>query len=234
MLDCNTLTINALKGIGIESEWDPNDGQLSNAALVDLNTVIVECNLQDLLIECRKEHFVTGGSTITIGEDSSYTINSVAPTTIKSVGRKVGNRYMRLINTDKATIYGKNRMSLATLYNYTVDFDEETGKMKGEILLDTKMPNQYIVIFNKPIKLVRMSDEIPLSDTSTNLLEEGLKAKLARRFKLPDVRDFENDYTDYQELVRQNIANNRSLIQTTELDGSYLDPYYNLIGGVGF
>jgi hypothetical protein len=78
-----------------------------------------------------------------------------------------------------------------------------------------------------------MSDEIPLSDTSTNLLEEGLKFKLARRFKMPDVQDFENDYYEYQNLVRQNIANNRSLIMTP-VDGSYLDPYYNMIGGVGF
>jgi hypothetical protein len=50
---------------------------------------------------------------------------------------------------------------------------------------------------------------------------------------MPDVQDFENDYYEYQNLVRQNIANNRSLIMTP-VDGSYLDPYYNMIGGVGF
>lgn len=233
MITVNGLTLNAMKAIGLESEYDPQDGQLSNAALADLNSVIIECNLQDLLIECRKEHFVSGTDKITIGEDPSYSIQSTVPPTLKNVARKIGNRFMKLINTDKATIYSKNRMSLATMYTYGTEYDEETQKMCGTILLDTNRQNQYLVVFNKPINLVKMSDEIPLSDTSTNLLEEGLKFKLARRFKMPDVQDFENDYYEYQNLVRQNIANNRSLIMTP-VDGSYLDPYYNMIGGVGF
>lgn len=235
MITVNGLLIAALKAIGVESEWDPNDGQTTNAALADINSLITELNLEDLLIENRKEEFVSGADKITIGDGEQFTINTkFIPSTIKSVSRKIGNRYMKLINTDKQTIFSTNRKSLSTLYNYNIAYDEEARTMVGTIFMDSDLPREYLVIYNKPIPLVTMADEIPLSDMSTNLLEEGLKFKLARRYKLPDVNDFESDFNDYKNLVRQNIANNRSLIMDNLIDSSYLDPYYNLIGGVGF
>ena len=80
----------------------------------------------------------------------------------------------------------------------------------------------------------KIDDEIWLSDMTVNLLEEGLKFKLARRFKLPDADVFEEEFNQYKELVKSNIQSNRPMTYGTGLAGSYLDVYYDFLGGVGF
>ena len=102
--------------------------------------------------------------------------------------------------------------------------------MYGEIFTDGGMTSDFLVIYNKGFPQYKGDDEIWFSEMSINLLEEGLKCKLAQRFKLPDAQMFEESFKEYKHLVQE--ANGMNNPSTYYLGGgSYLDGYYNLLGG---
>lgn len=235
MITTNALIINALKGVGIEGEWEDRLGQYQVAGLAELNNLCVELNLQDLISETRLEKVCNACGSITIGPSASYSIfEQYTPDSIKVVARKSGNRFMKLIKTNKGTIYSRTRMSLPTLCTYNQEWDDENKCMKGVIFTDGGVPCEFLVVYNKKLPHYKIDDEICLSDMTINLLEEGLKYKLAKRFKLPDVADYEADFNEYKSLVETNINSNRPMTYGDYIDGSYLDVYYDLMGGVGF
>jgi len=237
IITVNGLVISVLKAIGVCGEGEEPDGYYTNAALHELNSLVTELNLEDFISECRVERFVNCGSSgkITIGPDSSYDIQEdLVPDFVKVVGRKVGHRYLKLIKCDKATIYAKNRTSLPTLMTYSQEYDAEHRCMKGTIMTDGGTGCQLLVLYNKKLPEYGFDDELQLSDMTINLIEEGLKAKLAKRFKMPDAPIFEEDYVEYKRLVQTANGQNNPMTYNDLIGGSYLDNYYDLLGGVGF
>jgi len=234
IITVNGLVISVLKAIGIEGEGESPDGYYTNAALHELNSLITELNLEDFISEMRVEKFTHCGSTgiITIGPDSSYNIQEeLVPDFIKSVGRKVGNRYLKLIKCDKPTIYAKNRVSLPCLMTYSQEYDPDHRCMKGVIMTDGGTACDLLVIYNKKLPEYGFDDELCLSDMTINLIEEGLKAKLAKRFKMPDAPVFEEDFNEYKRLVQTANGQNNPMTYNDLIGGSYLDTYYDLLGG---
>lgn len=235
MKSVNVLIYDALKSIGVEGEWEDIIGQYQTAGLSELNNLTTELNCQDLIAEQRIEKFCNCNGIITIGPSDTYNIKEdIVPNTIVHVGRKLGNRYVRLIKTNKATIYSRTRASLPVLMTYNIEYDEVNKCPKGVIFTDGRTPCECLVVYNRAIPQYKIDDEIWFSDMTVNLLEEGLKYKLARRFKMPDADIFEEDFETYKNLVKSNIDSNRPLTYSDSLAGSYLDSYYDCLGGVGF
>lgn len=236
MITVSTLIFNALKAIGIEGEIgdNPHDGYYYNAGESELNSLINELNIQDYLAEARKEKIVRASSKIKIGPDPSYDIvEEFAPVNIKSLSRRCGISYYKLIKCNKAEIYSHTRTGLANLFTYNIEHDEDKHCMYGEIFTDGGMDSDFLVIYNKGFPRYKGDDEIWFSDMSINLLEEGLKYKLAVRFKMPDAPIFEQSYKEYKHLVQEaNGMNNPSTFNLYE--DNYLAGYYNLIGGTGW
>lgn len=211
----------------------PPDGYYQNAALHELNSLCKELNLEDYISECRKEKFVTTTGTVTIGNSDNFDIKEeLVPDAIKVVARKVGNRYLKLIKCDKATIYARNRVSLPTLCTYGQEFDETEHCMKGVIFTDGGTSATLLVIYNKKLPEYTIDDELWLSDMTVNLIEEGLKYKLAVRFKMPDAPIFEDGFNDYKRLVQNVNGQNNPMTYENLVGGSYLDNYYDALGGV--
>mgnify|MGYP003390647623 FL=1 len=235
MISVNGLIINALKSIGAIGEEEVPGGYYQNAALHELNSLCTELNLEDYISECRKEKFVTTTGTVTIGNSDNFDIKEeLVPDSIKVVARKVGNRYLRLIKCDKATIYARNRASLPTLYTYGQEYDENEHCMRGVIFTDGGTSATLLVIYNKKLPEYTIDDELWLSDMTVNLIEEGLKYRLAVRFKMPDAPIFEDGFNDYKRLVQNVNGQNNPMTYENLVGGSYLDNYYDCLGGVGF
>ena len=236
MITANVLILNALKAIGIECEIgdQPDDGYYFNAGLTELNSLITELNIQDYLAEARKEKLVRAGGKIRIGNSDDYEIKEKEPpVNIKALARKSGLSYYKLIKCDKARIYNQTRTGLANLFTYNIEHDEDRHCMYGEIFTDGGMTSDFLVIYNKGFPQYKGDDEIWFSEMSINLLEEGLKYKLAQRFKMPDAQVFEQSFKEYKHLVQE--ANGMNNPSTYDLgDGNYLAGYYNLIGGNGW
>lgn len=237
MITADVLILNALKAIGIECEIgdQPDDGYYFNAGLTELNSLITELNIQDYLAEARKEKLVRAGGKIRIGNSDDYEIKeNEPPVNIKALSRKSGLSYYKLIKCDKARIYNQTRTGLANLFTYNIEHDEERHCMYGEIFTDGGMTSDFLVIYNKGFPHIKKGDEeIWFSEMSINLIEEGLKYRLAQRFKMPDAPVFEQSFKDYKHLVQE--ANGMNNPSTYDLgDGNYLAGYYNLIGGNGW
>jgi hypothetical protein len=184
------------------------------------------------LAEARKEKLVRAGGKIRIGNSDDYEIKEKEPpVNIKALSRKSGLSYYKLIKCDKARIYNQTRTGLANLFTYNIEHDEDRHCMYGEIFTDGGMTSDFLVIYNKGFPHIKKGDEeIWFSEMSINLIEEGLKYRLAQRFKMPDAQVFEQSFKDYKHLVQE--ANGMNNPSTYDLgDGNYLAGYYNLLGG---
>lgn len=234
MITVNGLIINALKAVGIDAEVGTDvDRMYTNAALAELNSLVTQLNLDDFIFERRKEIIVSGKTNkITIGPDPSYDIvEDCIPVNIKALSRKVGLRYTRLVKADKARIYSSSRTGLAYLYTYNVLPDKERRCMYGEIFTNGGQPSEYLVIYNKSIPTYTFDGELWFSDMTVNLIEEGLKYRLAVRYKMPDAPVFEEEFNEYKRLVREANGQNNPMTYDSLCDESYLEGYYSVLGG---
>lgn len=236
MKTVNGLVIDALNAVGIwtDTDQDPTS-DYTNAALSDLNSLIDELNMQDYIQESLTVKTCTASQKFTIGPNPSCDIvEENIPNSLKSVARKVGNHYYKLIPVDSAAIYASNRLGLANLFTYNVKANKEDRYMFGEVTMDGDTPSEFMVIYNKVYPKYGMDSEIWFTDATINLLEEGLKYKLALRYKLPDVEIFKKEYEDYKHLVEENIGQNNPMTYASIGQSNYLAGYYNTIYGNGF
>ena len=236
MKSVNGIVIDALNAIGIwtDTDQDPTS-DYTNAALSDLNSLIDELNQQDYIQESMVIKTCTACDKFTIGPDPSCTIQEEnIPNSLKSVARKVGNHYYKLIPVDVQAIYASHRKGLPNLFTYGVKANTEDRYMYGEVLLDGSQPCEFMTVYNKVYPKYTMADEVWFTDATINLLEEGLKYKLALRYKLPDVEIFKKEYEDYKHLVEENIGQNNPMTYASIGQSNYLAGYYNTIYGNGF
>jgi hypothetical protein len=80
----------------------------------------------------------------------------------------------------------------------------------------------------------KLGDTIYLSSLYYNLVLYATEQKLIEKYKLYSYRDgVDLELTKAQKAVDTNTANNRPDSNDSYEVGSYLDPYYNMMGGVG-
>lgn len=124
MIAINELIQQAFTRTGLVGEGQAANGTKATSALNELNDLIQVLNQQEYISDNLKCFDVRGNSTITIGDSPDFDIQiKSVPSHIKSVARKIGDRFVGLISTGLETINAQGKNHLATMFTYNVDFD---------------------------------------------------------------------------------------------------------------
>lgn len=126
MITVNELIHQAYTRIGVVGEGMTPNGTRAKSALHELNVLIQELNQQEYISDNLKIFDVSKSSKITIGPSIDFDIQvDRAPTHIKSVSRKIGDRYVNLVPSNIEAINASCSKHLATQFTYMVDWDSE-------------------------------------------------------------------------------------------------------------
>ena len=113
-------------------------------------------------------------------------------------------------------------------------YDFEYGVMKGTITLDSTIGSEYKICFIDDIDEIDLSSTLNLQDMYKSLLLTGLAYRLAIRYKLNEwVSVFKEDFEEQKSLIKRVNSSNRPIVWSN-MEGSFLEDYYNGINGVGW
>ena len=106
--------------------------------------------------------------------------------------------------------------------------------MKGLIILDSTIDSEYKICFIDDIDEIDLSSTLNLQDMYKSLLLTGLTYRLAIRYKLNDwVSVFKEDFEEQKSLIKRINSSNRPIVWSN-MEGSFLEDYYNGMNGVGW
>ena len=119
--------------------------------------------------------------------------------------------------------------------------------MKGSIVLDSTISSEYKICFIDDIDEIDLSSTLNLQDMYKSLLLTGLTYRLAIRYKLNDwISVFKEDLLLRRSyflvfrfllfelsLIKRVNSSNRPIVWSN-MEGSFLENYYNGINGVGW
>jgi hypothetical protein len=130
-----------------------------------------------------------------------------------------------------------NTYSYPYLYCYGVDSEiapSGNERQVGIVYLNGTYPSELRMYVNSQLPHYKLGDTIYLSSLYYNLVLYSTEQKLIEKYKLYSYRDgVDLELTKAQKAVDTNTANNRPDSNDSYEVGSYLDPYYNMMGGVG-
>lgn len=209
---------------------------LLNRAIADLNS---DCFIS---LSVKKHDLNAAGSVyfrkLEEGEDAPNTINQLPPDSIQGVSRQVGIRWLRLQPSNPQAMDRVITYSYPQLWAYEVDSEvAPSGKtrMVGKVLLNGTCPTPLRIYENSVLPQYKLGDTIYLSDLYHNLILYALELKMVNKYKLESYRAATNvELGKAMKSIDNNTANNRPLTNELGVGGSYMDGYYNLLGGVGF
>ena len=126
MLSVNELIQNAYTRIGLVGDGQSVNGTKAKTALLELNDLIRTLNLQEYISDNIKYADVTANGKITVANSvyADVFANSV-PSKIKSVARKVGDRFIPLCTANMEVIGLRGNHGNATVFTYNVDYDKD-------------------------------------------------------------------------------------------------------------
>lgn len=140
MFSVNDLIQNAYTRTGLVGDGQSVNGIRAKTALLELNDLIRTLNLQEYLADNIKIVEVNAASKITISKSiySDIVVDEI-PSHIKSVARKVGNRFIPLHTSNLEVIGMDSGASLARQFTYNVNFDKslEVPTIREDVLLVT-------------------------------------------------------------------------------------------------
>lgn len=163
------------------------------------------------------------------------------PDRVVAVARKLGNRYICLYPADKARLDVFTKQSLSTLYTCNTEtkelniLDVEYHIPTFTIELNSTRSSEYRVTYLQEIPEIDIEDTLYYSSRYESALEDGLCCKLCIRYKLMDVLPiFEQEFEKSVALIKRTNEANRPMTYDFVGGGSYMDSYFNGLGGVGF
>ena len=148
------------------------------------------------------------------------------------------------MNIDKAYICQQVGQNAFSWFHYSYSdldwwrnsnlYDIEYGVMKGSIVLDSTISSEYKICFIDDIDEIDLSSTLNLQDMYKSLLLTGLTYRLAIRYKLNDwISVFKEDFEEQKSLIKRVNSSNRPIVWSN-MEGSFLENYYNGINGVGW
>ena len=148
------------------------------------------------------------------------------------------------MNIDKAYICQQVGQNAFSWFHYSYSdldwwrkshlYDFEYGVMKGSIVLDSTISSEYKICFIDDIDEIDLSSTLNLQDMYKSLLLTGLTYRLAIRYKLNDwISVFKEDFEEQKSLIKRVNSSNRPIVWSN-MEGSFLENYYNGINGVGW
>lgn len=323
MISVNELIQNAFTRTGLVGDGQAVNGTRATTGLLELNDLIRTLNLQEYIADNIKTVDVNAVNKITISKSvlSDITVDNV-PSHIKSVARKIGDRFVPLITSNLETINAHGSRGYAAQFTYNVAYNPKLqvpvikddvilvtsnkdlpnydaresnppqtkayiakdgdfsllnenasvywwaavsgdehgtiygwmssssahtldakihliceiqyGEMEGIITLDASHSNTYRIMFIDEIPEYKLDDKILLQPMYNGLLLAGLSYKLAIRYKVQDwVGTFKDEFDNQKSLIKRANSTNRNMVYS-DMEGSYIDNYYNGIHGFGW
>ncbi|WP_088659870.1 hypothetical protein [Fibrobacter sp. UWB2] len=131
MISVNDLIQNAFSRCGLVGDGQAVNGTKAKTGENELKDLISVLNTQEYIADNYRMFDVGGKNEITIGDSIDFDIQiKNPPSTIKSIGRKQGDRFVQLLKTNVESIFSRSRNHLSTQYTYNVYFDEKALKSK--------------------------------------------------------------------------------------------------------
>jgi hypothetical protein len=239
----NDLLQTACEDLMLTDDGTPISGELASKAESCLNRAITSLNSDGYMSLTQNIYDRVAAGNILFkkleeGEQpSANIINVEPPDSVDGVSRKIGNRWMKLRPMNKQFMDRTNTYSYPYLYCYGVDSEiapSGNERQVGIVYLNGTYPSELRMYVNSQLPHYKLGDTIYLSSLYYNLVLYATEQKLIEKYKLYSYRDgVDLELTKAQKAVDTNTANNRPDSNDSYEVGSYLDPYYNMMGGVG-
>ena len=247
MLAVNSIIQEALELTSMVGDGEAADGTLAASALGLLNRVIARLN-NDNYFSSTQDYADIGASgkiyfkKLEEGEtfersDGSACVDMEPPESIAGVSRKLGIRWNQLLPSNPRDQMAMTSWSLPTTYSYGFRFEKApSGKdrMVGEVLLNGKAYSQIRVFMNHRLPKYSITDNMAISPLYHDAILYSLAVAICEKYKLKDYQpDMERQKDAALAVIDVNTLNNRALNSGLVNQASYMDSYFNGLGGNG-
>ena len=247
MLAVNSIIQEALELTSMVGDGEAADGTLAASALGLLNRVIARLN-NDNYFSSTHDYADIGAAgkiyfkkleegEIFESSDGSACVDMEPPESIVGVSRKLGIRWYQLLPSNPRDQMAMTSWSLPTTYSYGFRFEKApSGKdrMVGEVLLNGKAYSQIRVFMNHRLPKYSITDNMAISPLYHDAILYSLAVAICEKYKLKDYQpDMERQKDAALAVIDVNTLNNRALNSGLVNQGSYMDPYFNGLGGNG-
>lgn len=240
----NDIIQEACEDLLLVDDGDPVSGDLASKAEGCLNRAITTLNSDGYLsMTVGTVDRMASGSIVfkklEAGEETSPNIvDSEPPETISGVSRKIGVRWMRLRPSNRQMMDRTCTYSYPTLWSYGTSTETAPSgetRIVGTLRLNGTYPAELRVYLNSALPHYKLGDTIYLSPLYYNLVLYSLEDRLVAKYKLKSYKERVNlDLIGAKKAIDTRTLNNRPLETGVDEGGSYLDGYYDLLGGNGF
>lgn len=240
----NDIIQTAAEDLMLTEDGNPVSGDLAAKCEECLNRAITTLNSDGYIsLTVDVVDRVAAGSIIfkklEEGEASdSNIVDSEPPDEVNGVSRKVGIRWMRMRGSNKQMMDRTSTYSYPTTWCYGISTElAPSGKTRlvGTLSLNGTYPAELRIYLNSQMPHYKLGDMMYLSSLYYNLVLAQLKMVLIEKYKLYSYKDGASlDLIAAQKAIDAKTANNRPLDNGLAEGGSYLDGYYDLLGGNGF
>lgn len=247
MIQVNKLIQTCNEMIGVVSQEESLAQGLPEVSCEQLNLLISELNSQGYL--SLTQNYLDFGNHRTVyfkqiaeGEECPPdTIDMVPPEKVDGVSRKIGVRWCPLKSIDLQQLMQKNRMTLATSWNYGRKYEpipgDPDGNMRpvGILTLDGQCMYGMRIFVSDKLPTYTLDDTVYLPDLYNNMIIQGLCSRLCTWHHLPD--DTQNRYDTAfaaaKRLIKRDNITQR-MMQSGPIAGSYKDDFENGMAGEGW
>lgn len=239
----NELCQTACEDLNLTGDGEEVSGDLAASCENCLNRAIADLNSDNYISLSVKTHDIMAAGNVyfrKLAEGEAMppnTIDQEPPDAIQGVSRQVGIRWISLHPSNPQQMDRVLTYSLPQLWAYEVKAEEDilgNPRRVGRLLLNGTNPTQLRIYENSQLPQYKLGDTIYLSDLYHNLILYALEMKLVHKYHLESYRaSTQLELSKAMKSIDTTTANNRPL--TNELGGGdYMQPYYDLLGGVGF
>jgi hypothetical protein len=169
--------------------------------------------------------------------DGSACVDMDPPESIVGVSRKLGIRWIQLLPSNPRDQMAMTSWSLPTTYSYGFRFEKApSGKdrMVGEVLLNGNAYVQIRVFMNHRLPKYSITDNMAISPLYHDAILYSLAVAICEKYKLKDYQpEMERQKDAALAVIDVNTLNNRALNSGLVNQESYMDSYFNGLGGNG-
>jgi len=239
----NDLIQEACEDLNLTGIGEAVEGKLAASAEGCVNRAIAQLNGDGYVSMTQQARDVTAAGNIYFrvlepGEEKPNTVNMLPPDSVDTLSRQIGPRFMRLRPSNRDEIDRLRTYSYPTHWTYGTETEiAPSGETRevGIIRTNGSYPTQFRVYLNSQLPKYKLGDTIYLSSLYRNLLLYTTEMKLVELAKLKSYEDqVQRNLNGAMKLIDTRHANNSPDTPDGGPETSYLDGYYNVIGGNGF
>lgn len=247
MLAVNSIIQEALELTSMVGDGEAADGTLAASTLGLLNRVIARLNNDNYFSSTQDYTDIGAGGKIYFkqleeGEtfessDGSACVNMEPPESIAGVSRKLGIRWLQLLPSNPRDQMAMTSWSLPTTYSYGFKFEKAPSgndRMVGEVLLNGNAHALIRVFMNHRLPKYSITDNMAISPLYHDAILYSLAVAICEKYKLKDYQpEMERQKDAALAIIDVNTLNNRALNSGLVNQESYMDSYFNGLGGNG-